>query len=384
MSTDRFDVEGLLDAARQTTGLEDFGDATFREGLEVLITALDREAHLNSAGRVAHQGQILGYLCERLRIEDWYRRHPDIEDQKVGGPLFVTGLPRTGTTALSHLLAADPETRSLQGWESEQPTPPPEAATYATDPRIAASDARNAQMKDPDFVKMYDGTAVSPTENVHLLGQHFRTQHFEGMASIPAYVRWWLACDMVPAYRHHHRVLKLLQWRCPPTRWHLKSPPDMCCLDAFLTVYPDARIVWTHRDPVKVLASVCKLISIIRRMYSDRLDLHALGREQLALWAEGTRRMLAYRQRAGEGRFADVFMDDLVARPIDTVASIYARFGMNLTVQAERRMRAWAGDHPQHRHGVLPYTLEEFGLGRDEVRAAFRPYTEHFDLRLED
>jgi len=374
----------LLDGARAATGLDGFGDPGFREGLDVLLRALAEEAELNAIGWMAHQAQLTGYLCERLRIEDWYRRHPEIDDQKIGGPIFVTGLPRTGTTALSHLLAADPDTRSLQMWESNSPTPPPERATYATDPRIAEADARNTAFRDdPDFLRMYDGTATSPTENIDLLGQHFATQHFEGMAHVPGYIRWWLGCDMVPAYRHHERVLKLLQWRCPATRWFLKSPPDLACLDAFVAVYPNARIVWTHRDPATVLASVCKLIWIVRRMQTDHVDLHELGREQLALWSQSVQRALAFRRRVGEACFADVFMKDLVARPIETVAALYDRIALPFTAAAESAMRAWSAEHPQHKHGALPYTLEEFGLRADQVHEAFHDYAQHFDLRLE-
>jgi len=377
-------VPALLDAARAATGLEDFGDPSFRDGLEVLVDAIEHEANPNEAGRMGLAGQITGYLSERLRIEGCYRRHPEIAAQRIEGPIFITGLPRTGTTALSHLLAADPDTRSLRMWESQAPTPPPERATETIDPRIAEATARNAALHDhPDFRRMYDATATSPTENIDLLGQHFRTQHFEGMAHVPRYIRWWLACDMVPAYRHHERVLKLLQWRCPPTRWHLKSPPDLCCLDAFVAVYPGARIVWTHRDPAKVLASVCKLISIVRGMQTDRVDAHELGREQLALWSEGVRRALAFRRRTSDARFADVFMYDLVARPIETVAAVYARIGLPFTAAAERAMRAWSAEHPQHKHGALPYTLDEFGLRLAEVRDAFRDYTQHFAIRLE-
>jgi hypothetical protein len=374
----------LLDAACAATGLDDFGDPTFRDGLEALLAALASEAELNAIGRMAHEAQISGYLCERLRIEGWYRRHPEIAQQRIGGPIFVTGLPRTGTTALSHLLAADPDTRSLQMWESHAPTPPPELATYASDPRIAEADARNAPFRnDPDFLRMYDGTATSPTENIDLLGQHFATEHFEGMAHVPSYIRWWLGCDMVPAYRHHERVLKLLQWRCARARWFLKSPPDLNFLDAFVTVYPDARIVWTHRDPAKVLASVCKLIFIVRRMQTDRIDVHELGREQLALWSGAVERALAFRKRTGEERFADVFMHDLVARPIESVASLYDRIGLPFGAAAESAMRAWSAEHPQHKYGAVPYTLEEFGLGREQVNEAFRAYTQHFDVRLE-
>jgi hypothetical protein len=203
------------------------------------------------------------------------------------------------------------------------------------------------------------------------------------MARVPSYLGWWLDCDMVPAYRHHARVLQLLQWRCARARWHLKSPPDLCHLDAFVAVYPAARIVWTHRDPATVLASVCKLISIIRVLQTDQFDPHQLGREQLAFWSDAIRRALAFRRRAGEARFADVFMHDLVARPIDTVAALYARVDLPFTVAAERAMRAWSAAHPQHKHGALPYTLAEFGLRLDQVRDAFRDYTQHFALRLE-
>lgn len=376
----------LLDAARSETGLDDFGDPTFRHGLGVLCDALGGEARLNDAGRAAFHAQILGYLRERLRIEDWHRRHPEIGRAAIPAPVFVTGLPRTGTTALSNLLAADPAARSLRLWESHQPTPPPEVATYDTDPRIAAADAMIAAMKAaaPDLAKLHDDTGTSPTENQDLLGQHFRTQHFEGQASIPTYMRSWLGCDMVPAYRHHRRVLQLLQWRCPPTRWNLKSPPDLCCLDAFVAVYPDARLVWTHRDPAKVLASVCTLIAALRAVLSDAVDLHALGRSQLALWSEAVRRGLAFRRRLGEDRFADVRMEDLVARPIETMRALYGRLALPIDDAVLRRMRDWQSANPQHKHGAVAYSLERFGLRIDEVRDAFREYVRHFDLRVED
>ncbi|MGH7855822.1 MAG: sulfotransferase family protein [Candidatus Binatia bacterium] len=381
----RSDVDSLLTAAREETGLVDFGDPTFRDGLEVLCEALDAEARLNDVGRFAFRGMILGYLRERLRIEDWYRRHPEIDAQTLRAPIFVTGLPRTGTTALSNLLAEDPAARSLRFWESQRPTPPPEAETYGTDPRIAEADAMLEGMKQaaPDLAMMHDDTGASPTENQDLLGQHFQTQHFEGQADVASYVRWWTECDMLPAYRHHARVLKLLQWRCPPTRWNLKSPPDVWHLEALASVYPDVRIIWTHRDPAKVLPSVCTLIAAIRAIFSDRVDRHALGRAQLALWSEGIRRALAVRRRAMGLAFADVFMDDLVARPIETVRAVYERFGLPFSAGIEKRMRAWLAANPQHKHGALRYRLEDFGLSLGEVREAFREYTEHFDVRLE-
>ncbi len=383
---DAFDVSALLDAARRETGLDDFGDPSFREGLDVLADSLAREAGLSDVGRMAYTGQILGYLQERLRIEECYRQHPEIDAQVIQAPIFVTGLPRTGTTALSNLLAADPAARSLRFWESQRPTPPPETATYRNDPRIAEADAMLSGMKQaaPELALMHDDTGWSPTENQDLLGQHFRTLHFEGQGTIPSYVQWWLGCDMTPAYRHHRRVLKLLQWRCPPTRWNLKSPPDICHLDAMTAEYPDVRIIWTHRDPAKVLPSVCKLIAVIRALCSEHVDLHALGRAELALWSEAMRRGLAFRRRVGDDAFADVFMDDVVARPIETVAGVYDHFGLPFTAPAEAAMRAWSAANPQHKHGAPRYTLAEFGLTLGEVRAAVRDYTQHFSIRFEE
>jgi Sulfotransferase family len=380
-----FDVPTLLDTARREAALDNFGDPSFRVGLEVLADSLEREAQLSDVGRMAFGGQILGYLQERLRIEDWYRRHPEIDAQTIHTPIFVTGLPRTGTTALSNLLAADPAARSLRFWESQRPTPPPEADTYATDPRIQEADALLAGMKHaaPELASMHDDTGWSPTEHQDLLGQHFRTLHFEGQGSIPSYVRWWLACDMAPAYRHHRRVLKLLQWRCPPTRWNLKSPPDICHLDALAAQYPEVRIIWTHRDPAKVLPSVCKLIAIIRALCAERVDLHALGHAELALWSEAVHRGLAFRRRVGDDAFADVFMDDLVARPIETVAGAYGHFGVPFTAAAEQAMRAWLAANPQHKHGAPHYDLEEFGLSLGQVRAAFNEYIQYFSIPLE-
>ena len=379
------DAEQLLDTARVETSLDDFGDPTFEEGLRVLLDALRDEGDLSPMGIEIHRFTLGRLLRERLRVLDWHRRHPEISQQAVRAPFFITGLPRTGTTALSHLLAEDPDTRSLAVWESEEPTPPPETATRDNDPRIAACAQRLGYLlANPEFLKMYDGTATSPTENIDLLGQHFRTEHFEGMAAIPGYIRWWLGCDMLPAYRHHKLTLQLLQWRCPPTRWNLKSPPDLCHLPAFAKIYPDARILWTHRDPATVLASVCKLIAFIRAMQCEHIDPLQLGREQLALWSEGTRRALEFRSSVGKTNFVDVFLADMVKRPLETVAKIYDRFDLPFTAEAERRMRAWSHSHGLHRHGSVSYTLAEFGLDRDKIREAFRSYTDHFSIPLED
>jgi hypothetical protein len=378
-------AEALLAEARERTGLAALGDPGFRVGLDVLLDDLAR-AELSDLGRMVWRGRLLSHLVQRLRVEDWLARHPEIEALPVPAPVFVVGLPRTGTTALSHLLAQDPGTRSLRVWESAQPVPPPESATEHSDPRIeaAAKQLEAMQQLSPRLAAMHEDTPTGPTENHDLLGMSFRTYHFEGMAWIPRYVAWWLACDMVPAYRFHRRVLQLLQSRCPPNRWLLKSPPDSFCLDAVLAAYPDARFVVTHRDPAAVLGSVCSLMHTMYEMTGRPPERERIGAAELASWSEAMRRLLAVRARIGEERFADVHFRELVADPLATIAKAYERLGLPWTNPAEGAIRAWADAHPRGRLGEHRYRLADWGLAREAVRETFRVYSERSGVALED
>jgi hypothetical protein len=377
-------ADELLATARERTGLADFGDPIFRTGLDVLLDDLAR-AELHDLGRMVWRGRILSHLVQRLRVEDWLARHPEIAAQTVPAPIFVVGLPRTGTTALSHLLAQDPDTRSLRVWESAQPVPPPEPEA-GDDPRIAAAEQQLAAMHQlsPRLAAMHEDTATGPTENHDLLGMSFRTFHFEGMAWIPRYVAWWLACDMAPAYRFAKRVLQLLASRGGPVRWHLKSPPDSFFLDAVLAVFPDAQFVMTHRDPAPVLGSVCSLIRTMHELTGRPPEPSALGRAELAAWAEAMRRLLAVRERIGDARFVDVHFHELVADPIGAIARAYAHLEIPFTREAERRIAAHAAAHPRGRLGEHHYRLEDWGLDRAGVRAAFAFYTDQCGVKRED
>lgn len=378
-------ADDLLAEARERTGLANFGDPIFREGLDVLLGDLAR-AELHDLGRMVWRSRILAHLSQRLLVEDWLARHPEIESQAVPAPIFVVGLPRTGSTALSHLLARDPGTRSLRVWESAQPVPPPESATEHSDPRIeaAAKGLDAIRTLTPKLAALHEDTPTGPTENQDLLGMSFRTFHFEGMAFLPNYVRWWLACDMVPAYRFMKRVLQLLQSRCPPTRWQLKSPPDSFFLDALLAVFPDARFVMTHRDPAAVLGSVCSLLQVVQEMTGKPAEASVLGSAELEAWREAMRRLLAARARLGEARFADVHFHELVADPVGTLARVYARIGLPWTAPAEAALRAHAAANPRGRHGEHRYRLEDFGLERARVHESFRFYTDRCGVKRED
>src|SRR5215471_9239608 len=289
-----FSADELEDGARAATGLHDFGSPYYREGLERTVDALNTEADLSDMGRIIQHATISNALIQRLKIEDTYARHPEIDDEIVDGPVFVIGLPRTGTTAFSQLVAADTQFRSLPLWESGSPVPPPEAATQHTDPRIAATEAGLALMNEafPLMQTMYHSEATTATECQDLMGMSFRTVHFDGSARVPSYMAWVTDCEMHGTYEYHRRVLQLLQWHCPPRLWHLKTPVHMFALDALLATYPDARFLWSHRDPALVIGSVCSLVHYTRSWSSDRDDAAELGHEMTDRWSEAVRRAM--------------------------------------------------------------------------------------------
>jgi hypothetical protein len=302
----------------------------------------------------------------------------------VQGPLFVIGLPRTGTTALSQLVAADPQIRSLRLWESLAPAPPPEAATQHCDPRIAEAQAGldYVYATYPEWAALHYETAATPTECQDLLGMEFRAEHFSGMAYVPAYSEWVVDCDMASAYAYHHRVLKLLQSRCPPYLWHLKTPVHMLYLDALVAEYPNARFLWSHRDPAPVLGSVCSLIAYCRTWMSDRDSRATIGHEQLALWTLAVQRALDFRRRAGEWRFADLAFADIQSDPVSALQRAYAQLGIGFGERSREAVAQWAAGHKPGQHGTHVSNLEDFGLDSRQVRTAFGDYTRQFGAQF--
>jgi hypothetical protein len=375
------DADSLEADARASTGLSDFGDGSHREGLERLTASMNTEADLTDEGEAMLRIRLAGALASRLRVEDTYRAHPEIDDQQIEGPVFVIGLPRTGTTALSQLVAADPQFRSLRLWESSDPCPPPESATERTDPRIAQTETGLQMMNEmfPLMASMHHEEATGPTECQDLLGMSFRTVHFDGFARVPSYLAWVTRCDMGATYRYHRRVLRLLQWHCPPRLWHLKTPVHMFALDSLLAAYPDAKFLWSHRDPAKVLGSVCNLIHYTRSWASDRDDSLELGAEQLGRWSEAITRAMDFRSRVGADRFADLAWADLQVDPVGALASAYEQIGLGFSERSREAVTRWAGDHQPGSHGQHSYDLAQFGLEVDQVHQSFARYMDTYD-----
>jgi hypothetical protein len=266
-------------------------------------------------------------------------------------------------------------------WESQAPTPPPEAATQHTDPRIAQAEAGLEMLNDmfPLMKSLYNSEATAATECQDLMGMSFRTFHFDGAVRVPSYLAWLMHCDMRETYAFHRRVLKVLQWHCPPTLWHLKTPVHMFALDALVDAYPNAKFMWSHRDPAKVMGSVCSLIRYVRSWSSDRNDPVELGAEQLDSWAEAVRRAMDFRKRVGDERFSDVAFADLQSAPVHTLKSSYESLGLAFSEAAAGAVEQWAAEHKPGARGVHDYQLADFGLTAEGVRERFADYLDTYD-----
>ncbi len=376
------DLDTLVVTACEQAGSSDFGGETWREGLGILVDSLNTEAALNEMGIGAMTDQIIGYLVNRLQIEQWYAKYPEIDEQQIVAPLFGLGLPRTGSTALSYLLAQDPARRTLRVWEAGDPCPPPETATEHSDPRIATAqegiDFTNLMFTG--FEEMLPAAAEGPQECLLLMALEFRSLIFEGMSLIPSYTAWLLECDMEPAYRYHQRVLKLLQWRCPPDRWWLKSPAHMLSIDALNTVYPDARFVMTHRDVGKVLPSVCALYSTLSTILTEHPDPMAIGSHSREVWSTALERLIDFRDRGNEDRFFDLSFDAVQRDPIGQVVQLYAELGDELGDVARQRMGDWWAESSRNRSGPGHYSPESFGLDPSAIAEQFAFYNERFGI----
>jgi hypothetical protein len=294
-------------------------------------------------------------------------------------------MPRTGTTILHELLAEDPRNRVVMTWEAMHVHPAPERATYESDPRIAAVEKHLAGVDRliPNFKAMHPMGARLPQECVALTAHDFASMIFTTTHFLPRYQAWLDAADLRWVYASHRRQLQYLQWRCPAERWILKSPGHLWALDAMLAEYPDACIVQTHRDPLRVLASLASLVAYLRWMASDRIDQAAIGAEWAALLAAGLARTDTVRRTLGEGRVFDMHFRDFMRDQIAMVRRIYAHAGWELEPEAEARMRRFLAANPKDKHGAHRYTLTDAGLDPVVERARFADYQGRYGIASE-
>ena len=379
--------ETLLEKSRRLTGLEDFGGDAFLLPLDILLRSFEEDARLNLVGRITVQSEMLRLLCNRLCIQRDRKLFPAIADERIRQPIVITGLPRSGTTFLHGLLAQDPCCRAPQVWEVMHPSPPPECTTYKSDPRIALT-RRELSFIDvlmPDFEKCHCIEARLPQECIAITDHSFLSYLFESMYYVTSYRAWHDAQDKRPAYRYHRQFLQNLQWNCPGSHWVLKAPSHMMALDALLDVYPDAQIVMTHRDPLKVLPSCASFAQVLRAPFTREIDPVALGAEVSRRWADSADAAtgLRRRQKGVHGRFFDVDYPDLLRDPMAVVRSIYGYFDRELTRDAQEAMRLFIVQQPKDKKGVHRYSLQQFGLDPEAEREKFNEYSNYFGVTPE-
>jgi hypothetical protein len=372
----RLDPEAMMHEARRRTGLSDFGDDAFRDGLRVLVESFNAQDTAHAFGRIFFREYCIDLLVNRLKIQADLTRHPEILDVPIRRPLFITGVPRSGTTLLHRLMSEDPASRTLLMWEAMEPSPPPERATRSSDPRIARARRQLALLYRlaPRLAAAHEFAAESPEEDNNLYAHAFAAGMLGFMFDVPDYILWLRDQDYCRSYRYMRQQLQLLSWKCPGDYWLLKAPAHLFSLDGLLAVFPDACIVITHRDPFRVIPSVCSLLATMRGILTDRLDLRRLGAETVEAMGVGPDRTLETRARSDPARFFDVSYDRLVAAPIETARDVCRHFGYEFSPEYESRARRWLAENPQHKHGVHRYRLADFGLDEAAVERYFGRY----------
>ncbi len=377
----------LLAAAAEQAGLDDFGEARFREPLAVLCGALRTEAGLSPAGVTSAWTQLVMLLKNRLLVEDVLKRHPEIHELRVERPIIIAGLPRTGTTHLHNLMSADPALRSLPYWESLEPVLADDERQQRDepDPRVARTEHALAVLNTalPYFRRMHEMTTHHVHEEIQLLAIDFSTMLFETMAVMPSWHDWYKSTDQSPTYRYLETVLKVLQWQRGGVRWVLKSPQHLEQFRPLMATFPDATFVVTHRDPVSITASLATMVSYSARLSHERVDPHRIGR----YWADRIEDMLHAcvdeRDVLPADHSIDVRFPEFMADDVAMVERIYRVAGQAMTPDVRVSMDSFMAEHPRGRHGGVIYELADFGLDREERRRALRFYVERFDVEAE-
>lgn len=376
-------ADALVEAAMKRTGLDRFDSDSWREGLDILLADANA-AGLSEGGHARMQGSIVEMLGNRLKVTDYLAQRPELLDRPVERPVFVFGIPRTGTTLLSNLLACDPARRSPLTWEIDEPVPPATTATLKSDPRALAKLAQEKAMlaARPEMGKYYRNSAVYPNECIFFMAHDFKALALESRGKLPNYRDWLFSTDMTSAYEYHRKFLQLLQADAPGI-WNLKMPSHALWLETIRQVYPDARFVWTHRDPLAALGSFCSIISLAHMGFMGRVDADWLGENmpyQAQLHAD---RIMDYREANGADSMVDVHYADLLADPIGAMRKLYAEWGDDFTPETEAAMQAWLDENPQGKFGKHEYALEKYGLTVEGARARFERYLSAYHVARE-
>lgn len=364
----------IVNAAREKTGLPDPDNNSWEQGLKILLRDHAKAGVLSERGESIMKRRYITALVTRMQVDDYIRKHPEVLEQEIKRPVFILGLVRTGTTMASYLLDADPATRSLLKWEAYNIVPPAAPGELTTDPRCLAEKAQDEELlkSNPGMFSVHFEAADGPTECVHLVAQDFRSNMYAALSTVPVYSDWLLHCDMSSAFEHRKRCMQILQ-STNPGRWVLKMPSDSLFIGQVFKTFPDAKVIWTHRDPFKAFASSFSMRGKSRKLFNNDIDINFMRcKWPLQLGLHVQRPLEMARQRPGD--IYNLNYDDLMADPLLAMRKVYAWLGDEWTDAAERGMNQWLEANPQNRFGSHDYSLEEWGFTRDEIEPYFAEY----------
>lgn len=373
----------LHEAAAQRCGMNDFGDAAeYLPALRRLLHALDHDTRLTPVGWQKFFDRMVQVLVGRAWSQRGWREHPESLAYELPPPILITGLPRTGTTALHRVLAMDPQFQGLEYWLIDNPMPRPPRDRWASHPmfRRAVDELEALYREVPEMKAAHPIIADEVYECLLLTRQNFLAIDFTTNAHIPSYQDWWLRQDTAPMWRRYRDNLRLIGMNERDRPWLLKNPASLFGLAGFMDVFPQATIIQTHRNPVTSVASGASLARMARLPYEGpQTSVSAAARREVELWGEGIDRAMAVREHYPD-RYVDVYFSDFASRPMATIESIYERSGLALSDEARRRMLAWVAENPQHKHGEHRYSLDGTGVTEDDIRRRFAPYIDHYRL----
>jgi hypothetical protein len=379
------DAAAIVVEAESRVGIADPDAPDVRRNLEHLVSSINAEAGLSVSGEAATHAALLKRTAQRLEGSKWLRDFPAIGTERIAAPVFLTGLPRSGTTFLHFLFDRDPRFRLIRTWEANEPCPPPGFDPASARRRTVEEARRRQSHAVPGFAALHLSDPEGPEECHAFLEQSYAAAGFHNLLEVPSYADFLLhALDLKSAYRMHRRQLQLLQWRSPPSRWALKYPNHVIAMDAILTVYPEARFVMTHRDPVQTLASISKLTQKLRETRAGRpIDPHRVGRQMLDFLQQHIDRIMAFsRTKSGE-RVIHIDYYRLADDPTAAMTEVHAALGIDTPDSVCQGIGDWYRRNPKGARGSHFYSLEEFGLDEEAVAAQFRDYMAHFDIPRE-
>jgi hypothetical protein len=374
------DADSLHRAAYRRASLSSYGAWDFAEPLERLLKSYRDEAALTTLGRITVRELIVSLLDNLLRMEAERLAKPAIERERVIAPVFIIGLPRTGTTHLHGLISRDPGNRAPLTWEVMYPAAGRAPADVARARAQTGTRLNWADRLAPEFMRIHPIAPDLPQECIAITAQVFMSIQFHTTHDVPSYQDWFEAAPQRLGFDFHHRFLQHLQAKRGGSRWVLKAPGHLFALEGLLERYPDARIVHTHRDPLRVMASMASHATVLRRAFSDRAEPRKIAADWADRWARALDKFLAVRDRAPAEQFFDVGFESIESDPLGTVERVYDFLGWPLTSEARTAMQRFLDANPKNKHGVHSYTLEQFGLSRTAEAARFRDYCERFRI----